>query len=70
MGDVRATPKQYTVAFSPALRDRIGDCLCLLCAVKAGGAQVPPSGAMDHVVQSAASIVDCTVQSQERRTAS
>lgn len=44
VGDVRATPKQYTVAFSLALRNWIGDCLSLLCAVKASGAQVPWHG--------------------------
>jgi uncharacterized protein (TIRG00374 family) len=37
VGDIRATPRQYTVAFSLALRNWVGDLLCLLCAIKASG---------------------------------
>jgi uncharacterized membrane protein YbhN (UPF0104 family) len=42
VGDVRATPRQYTVAFSLALRNWIGDCLCLLCSIKASGSPTVP----------------------------
>lgn len=42
VGDVRATPWQYTVAFSLALRNWAGDLLCLLFAIKASASPTVP----------------------------
>jgi hypothetical protein len=42
VGDMRATPQRYALAFSLALRNWVGDCLCLLCSIKASGATHVP----------------------------
>ena len=42
VGDVRATPWQYTVAFSLSLRNWAGDLLCLLFSIKASGSPTVP----------------------------
>ncbi|GAA1932841.1 lysylphosphatidylglycerol synthase transmembrane domain-containing protein [Streptantibioticus ferralitis] len=44
IGGLKATPRQYGLAFLHAMRNWAADCMCLVCAIAASGGPVPWHG--------------------------
>lgn len=44
VSNLRATPRQYSVAFFHSMRNWVADCVCLACAIQAVGGPIPFRG--------------------------